>query len=156
MATPTELERVAAAMHALRPDWRLDSLATFLAKHHAHRPYRDLAVAAATVATDPRTRTPQLLNEAGPWWSASQVAFDGAQQPTAVPRPEDARCAVPGHDHELARNCRACRSEALARQDDDTPDGPTLTQLSPEQRDRNARGARNVRRALGALREDHP
>lgn len=101
------IERIAAAMHQVRPDWRADSLVTFLAKHHAHRPYRDLAIAAIAVATDERTRTPQLLNEHGAWWVAAQAGTSS----TAELRFK--RCEQIGHTSFPAHNCSACRSEAL-------------------------------------------
>lgn len=146
MATPDEVDRIAAAMNAHRPDWPVRSLVTFLSRHHAARPYRDLAIAAVAVATDPRTTTPNLLNEHGGWWVAAQ-AVTGTGGGGAIPRPTDPRCDEPGHEHELARNCRACRSEALAR-DDDQPAEHVVTALTPEQADRNLRGARAVRAAL--------
>lgn len=158
MASPDELERVAAAMNALRPDWPVRSLVTFLERHHAARPYRDLAIAAAAVATDTRTTTPNLLNEHGGWWAAAQ-AVTGTGGGGAIPRPNDPRCDEPGHEHELARNCRACRSEALARSDDQ-PAEHVATALTAEQAALNARGARAVIAALNvnrtSAREDTP
>lgn len=120
MATPTELDRIAAAMHALRPDWRTTSLVTFLTEHHADRPYRDLAIAATAVATDPKTTTPRLLNEHGAWWAAAQTVQAATTAPDAIPRRTDDRCTEPGHEHELARACRICLSEQKAG-DHDTP-----------------------------------
>ena len=53
--TKTEAERLAAAANALRPDWPVSSLLTYLSKHKA-RAYRDVAVALAWIATDPQTK----------------------------------------------------------------------------------------------------
>lgn len=63
-----EAERIAAAMHDLRPDWVPKSLTTMLLKHHAHRPFRDVALAAAYIATTPEVETPGALQQPGPWW----------------------------------------------------------------------------------------
>ncbi|MGV3564183.1 MAG: hypothetical protein ACO1ON_12975 [Nocardioides sp.] len=149
MPTPSEVDRIAAIMHTLRPDWRTSSLVTFLTTHHGERPYRDLLIAAVVVATDPRTTTPRLLNEHGAWWVAAQVAFSGSQGPTSVPRHTDPRCEVPGHEHELAHNCRACASERLA-----DPDPPVVTLgITPEQAAINAAGAAL---ALAAMTDPTP
>jgi hypothetical protein len=109
MATPKDLERIAAAMHALRPDWPEKSLVTFLTNHHSHRPWRDLAVAATAVATDTRTRTPNLLNEHGSWWVAAHTATGTTGEPSLF----DERCPLPGHSSYPADNCGACRSEQI-------------------------------------------
>lgn len=112
MPDKTEIERIAAAMHALRPAWRTDSLRTFLTKHHADRPFADLAVAAVAVTLDERTTTPHLLNQHGPWWVA---AYEASRHGTPTVGPGlEPRCEKPGHEHELARNCRCCASERLA------------------------------------------
>lgn len=111
MPDRNEIQRIAAAMHAVRPDWRPDSLATFLTNHHAARPFRDLLIAGVVVAADERTQTPNLLNTHGPWWVAAQAGTRAAT-PTVGPGAEP-RCTKDGHEHELARNCRWCRSEAL-------------------------------------------
>lgn len=71
--TRIELARLAAAINVLRPDWPTPSLQTFLGQH-LHRPLLDVAVALTWVATDPDTKTPARLNEAGPWWQASRTA----------------------------------------------------------------------------------
>lgn len=116
MATPEQIERVAAAMVAVRPGWSEASLVTYLTRHHAARPWRDLLVAGVIVAADERTQTPALMGQHGPWWLAAQAATGQATQDGQL-GPQDARCARPGHEHELAHNCRACRSEALAATD---------------------------------------
>jgi hypothetical protein len=112
MASHTEIQRVAAAMHVLRPSWRTDSLVTYLSKHHADRPYADLAIAAVVVCLDERTNTPVLLSQQGPWW---QAAYVGGQKPTPSIGPgSEPRCERDGHECYAARNCAACRSELLA------------------------------------------
>lgn len=144
MATTDEIQRIAAAMNALRPDWRTTSLVTFLTKHHSARAYRDLAIAGVAVATDARTQTPHLLNEHGPWWAAAQTAAGNATDHRY------ARCQEPGHSSFPAWNCAACRSEKLAADDQQTT-APTLA-ISPDQAETNARGARTVLAAIHTAR----
>jgi hypothetical protein len=74
MSTPIELARIAAAVNLLRPDWPISSVQTLLENHHSSRPFHDLAVAAVWVATDPDSKTPARLTEAGPWWAALRTS----------------------------------------------------------------------------------
>lgn len=145
MANRDEIQRIATAMNALRPDWKHSSLVTFLTGH-ATRAYRDLAIAATVVATDPTTKTPQLLNQHGAWWAAAQAATGTAS--TSVPTAGSERCREYGHEHELAHNCRACRAEALAAQHP----GDTPLRLTPEQAARNAQHAHTIRTQLDTAR----
>lgn len=85
MVSADELTRLAAMGNALRPDWPAASLRSHLAANHGTRSYRDLAVALAWVCTDPETRTPARLAEAGPWWTTTN-----GHDPTPTPRA--ARC----------------------------------------------------------------
>lgn len=87
MINDNDLQRLAAAIHALRPDWPAASLHTYLHAKHAGRSYRDLAVALAWVAADSASKTPARLDENGPWWVAATAAA-GTPQPdrfTACP-----------------------------------------------------------------------
>lgn len=68
-----ELDLLAATFNIARPDWPTKSLRTFLAKNLASRPYRDVFVALAWIACEPRTATPARVLEAGPWWQAAAV-----------------------------------------------------------------------------------
>ena len=128
MPAPDEIQRIAAAMNALRPDWRVGSLVTFLSRNHSTRSYRDLAIAAMVVATDPKTTTPQLLNEHGSWWVAAQTAHAGG--------PADSlrapRCPKTGHGSYLAANCGACRSEQMAVEGEPVHQAPRAPRVPPE------------------------
>lgn len=146
MPTTDEIQRIAAAMNAIRPGWPVRSLVTFLTKHHEARAFADLAVAGIAVALDAKTETPNLLNQHGPWWLAAQVAH--GQHAEAL---HFARCDVDGHQSYPAHSCGACRADRLATERAAEP----LAPITPEQADINARGARIVRAAL-ATREDHP
>lgn len=95
-----EIDRWASAMHALRPDWRHDSLRTFATNHLAAKPYRDALVAGVWVATDPEARTPNLLKADGPWWAA-------CQPPAAVKPTESVILTYCGHG-EPGTRCTEC------------------------------------------------
>ena len=112
MPNEAETQRIAAAMHALRPEWRIDSLRTFLTRNHGNRPYQDLAIAGTVVALDADTKTPELLNKHGRWWAAAQAAFADSSTPTVGPGREP-RCEVYGHESYPARTCPGCRTEHL-------------------------------------------
>ncbi len=73
MISRDETERLAAMANALRPDWPLKSLTTFIVNELTRRTYREVAIALAWVATDPATDTPKRMLEAGPWWNASRA-----------------------------------------------------------------------------------
>ena len=147
MLSRTEIERLAAAAHELRPDWPVKSLCTWLNATHANRAYRDVAVALAWVACDPQTKTPKRMDESGPWWQAVKAAGSDA---TVT---KFARCDKPGHTSFPAENCGACRSEQIGV-DDNRDD--TLT-IDPDQFDVTARGVRVVRQAIAnAQRGDRP
>ena len=79
----TDIQRLAAATNALRPDWPTRSLITFLANNLGERANLDATVAMAWIAADPQTRTPARVLEAGPWWQATRPAASetGAPQP---------------------------------------------------------------------------
>ncbi len=123
MATNDEIQRVAAAMNALHPDWNIRSLVTYLERNHAGRPFRDLVVAAVVVATDARTKTPKLLEQHGAWW----VAAKAAQGAAAADPVHYERCPVIGHTSYAAHNCGACAKDAL----DPTPTPQARVGLDP-------------------------
>lgn len=123
MLTRTEIERIAHMGNALRPDWGLPALQTFIHTHHQHRAYRDVAVALTWVATDPTTRTPARMNELGPWWQA--LATTNGITADATPRRGDPRC--PTHPWQPLSSCSACRSEAIAITDDQARQTTALT-----------------------------
>ena len=111
MLNRTEVERLAAAANALRPDWPINSLCTLIDRDHRMRPYRDVAIALAHIATDPATRNPARLAEHGPWWEAAQAGTTNTT-PNVGPGREP-RCEVYGHDTMPARTCPGCRTEYL-------------------------------------------
>lgn len=123
MLNRTEVERLAAMAHELRPDWPIASLCTFLNRDHAHRAYRDVAVALVWVATDPKTLTPARMNELGPWWQALASAA-GVTSIDTVPGRTEARCDE--HPWARATPCPACAAEAKQAPHVDAPDDAPL------------------------------
>ena len=91
--------RLAAMANALRPDWPVKSLATFIVNELTRRTYREVAIALAWVATDPATDTPKRMLEAGPWWNASRA--QAATVSVVV-----TRCGE--HPEHPAARCPAC------------------------------------------------
>lgn len=92
----TEIERIAAAINLLRPDWPAKSLRTLLGRSElCQRPRRDVAVALVWVACDSETKSPARVIEAGPWWRA---AAGGESLDDRAPRPPkpDQACRLCG------------------------------------------------------------
>lgn len=124
MATKNEIQTIAAAMHAIRPDWPPRSLATFLEKNLPTRSFHDLAVAGIVVALDQRTKTPHLLLEHGHWWIAATAARGDTNTISLTRAP---RCEKEGHGSFLARNCGACKADNYA----------TAAQNAPKRREKH-------------------
>jgi hypothetical protein len=78
--TRNEIERLASAIHGLRPDWPVTSLVTFIARRDT-RPLLDLTIELAWVAQSPDTKSPARIDEDGPWKSAVRQQ---ASQTTAL------------------------------------------------------------------------
>ncbi|MBK9027855.1 MAG: hypothetical protein IPN98_08410 [Propionivibrio sp.] len=101
MISRDETERLAAMANALRPDWPLKSLTTFIVNELTRRTYREVAIALAWIATDPATDTPKRMLEAGPWWNASRA--QAATVSVVVTR-------CPEHPEHPAARCPACET----------------------------------------------
>lgn len=119
MATEVQIERLAGAISKLRPEWSARSLKTYIEAKHADRAFADLAVALVMVAVDPASTTPARIEAHGPWWLATRFNVGNSETQTPGPGAEPA-CERVGHEHEVARNCRACAAERLADTDADT------------------------------------
>lgn len=103
MPTPNEIERLAGLGNALRPDWPIKSLRSYLSANLSTRTYQDLAVALSWICTDPATQTPARLLENGPWWAATAAHSVKAGQ----------RQTCPEHRVTLtAGNCPRCIEHA--------------------------------------------
>lgn len=80
----TEVERLAAAVHQLRPDWRQNSLATFIGRNLGERAHLDVALAMVWVALDPDTETPARVLGSGPWWKVARPQQEATRVPPSL------------------------------------------------------------------------
>ena len=108
-----EIERLARAGNALRPDWPYTSLVTFLTKNAGDRPLWDATRALMWIATEPgaepgvyTNETPRLFTEDGPWWAHQVVISKDA--PTPVPI---GWCSLHRCEDSTARPCPHCRAD---------------------------------------------
>lgn len=99
-----EIDRLAAAVHALRPDWPLRSVVTFIAREIGTYAYQDAAVMLTWVATDPDTKTPRRVTENGPWRHA--IVDRRTVQPVTSPECVD-------HPGQRASTCTDCHADAV-------------------------------------------
>lgn len=99
-----ERDRIAAAIHQLRPDWPASSIRTLIDRPRLRdRPRRDVAVALAWIACESGTQTPARVLESGPWWQAAGVeGSDNGGAVTAGRLDPDGTCdtcSQPPHRH---------------------------------------------------------
>lgn len=127
MLNETEIERIAHATNALRPDWPVPSLRTLIATKLRHKARKDVAVALTWIACDPTTKTPARALEAGPWWTSF-----GAETPRGPKRGED----CPKHPGQFPHTCSGCTADRLEHQ----PAPPRATSTPPIDAYRAARG----------------
>jgi len=126
---------LAALMAALHPGpylWDAPGCAAAIHRARHLAPPDQLAHAAIDLAKRADLRTPALLAEDGPWWHTVRTP-DARIQP--------ARCTVPGHEHELAHNCRACIGDRMAAM---APDGDADLTISAKQAQINERWAARI------------
>lgn len=69
MLTTSELTRISRAIIAIRPEWQLNEVYTFLEQRMRDRGFHELATAAVWVAADPLTKKIIRLEASGPWWN---------------------------------------------------------------------------------------
>ena len=114
-----EIQRLAHAINAHRPDWMISSLRTFVERNMAAWTYRDAAVALTFVATDakpdgqPASDTPKRVLEQGPWRVAAAAGGSTAMRTHAPKRHEE----CPDHPGSWAHNCGGCNADRLAADD---------------------------------------
>ena len=104
MIDKAEAERIAEAVHDLRPEWPAKSVLTIIANSPdlRSRAYRDLAVAFAYVACDETSLTPARVREQGPWWQHTNAQKATVSAVTT-------RC--PDHPERAAWKCPECDAE---------------------------------------------
>ena len=105
MIDKADAERIAQAVHDLRPEWPTQSVLTLIGNSEdlRTRAYRDLAVAFAYVACDPASLTPGRVREQGPWWQHTTAQKATVSAVTT-------RC--PEHPSNAAWNCPECDADA--------------------------------------------
>lgn len=132
-----EIDRLALAGNALRPDWQTSSLRTFLGKHFGSRAYRDVALVLVNACTiEPATQTPQLMLQPSLWGITAITGnrSDADRHPSSVP---------------VADLCHICSRER--RHCDALDNGHDYKARLPHVRESvNTAGARKVREALAA------
>jgi hypothetical protein len=93
MITDLEADRIAAAVHAVRPDWPLPSLKTFIAHELAAWAWLDALVGLTYVAGERNldgtwtSRTPARVKEQGPWRHVGMLQPPAPRLPPHVPEP---------------------------------------------------------------------
>jgi len=106
-----EIERIAAAINTLRPDWPTKSLITLMHRPElTNRPRRDVAVALAWIACETNTANPGRVIEAGPWWKAATIETPNSNRA----RPPKKTDECPHHPGQWATSCGGCRADQLA------------------------------------------
>ncbi len=94
-----EAERLASAIHSLRPDWPLNSLLGFL-KQRQNRPLLEVTIELAWVAQLPDSKTPARIDADGPWKRVLMGAGMNAAPNYRVVLPTDcAICSRPFEHH---------------------------------------------------------
>ena len=101
---------LAALVTLIRPDWDATGIMAALGKVRDRGSAVDVAIAALRVADDPKNRTPAVIVLTGDHWAAPTQM----RAASTVPRAGATRCPEPGHEHEIAANCRSCRAEQIA------------------------------------------
>lgn len=146
-----EIERIAAAVNQLRPDWPRPSLATLMRRPElAARPRRDIAVALTWVACESATTTPARVIEAGPWWRAVSAEDGHAPRP---PKPTEA-CRRCGRGYRPD-----CCDDPSAPQPASTREDPGQAAREDRHRQRQARiraGVERLRTILDETAGDKP
>ena len=128
---------LAALVACIRRDWDVPGTRAAISKARHRGTPLEIARALLRLAENQALRTPAMLHEDGSHWGT----------PTTVPTARQTRCAIDGHEHELASNCRICASDRLAAGAVDRADAPTLTE---------AQAARNVEGARAAMEHMAP
>lgn len=98
MLTTSEITRIARAVIAVRPEWKMNEVYTYLDQRMRDRGFQELLIAAVWVASDPNTRKLVRLEASGPWWLPVGQGQLGVK--TRINDiPDDQRCTT-CHRHE--------------------------------------------------------
>lgn len=112
MITRHEAEKLAEAIHVIRPDWPASSLSTLIAGRMTEWPLADAGAALAWVALDRAadgwvSRTPARVLEAGPWHPATGMDAQAAER-ARIDAEVAARHAAIAARNQAIVNCRIC------------------------------------------------
>lgn len=108
MLTKVQIERIAAAIQLLQPNWTIPQLKGVMADPRINnRPPSDIAACLAFLACDGETKQPTRAFEPGPWWATATARAEqqGPQYRYADPRDcgicnkPEAECRQDGHDY---------------------------------------------------------
>lgn len=151
MISRPDAERLAGAIHSVRPEWRTSSLVTLISEFK-DRALRDVACALMWIALErdhegkPINHTPQLIREEGAWWIEAQYAGEIA---AVRARAEDDRRA---RRHAVEDRLQAAAECSLCDASGRLHDG-SLCDHSVAPTERAARARLRADGARAALRE---
>lgn len=151
MITQPQAERIAAAINALRPEWPVASLVSFIGKNLQTRAALDAAVALTYVALDRNDKgewcsvTPGRVLEAGPWWRIGTNDAEADERREKAARDREERLAAIKARNRAIRRCDMC--------DDQGYIGAIVCDHETEQAATARRGAARARAALAAARK---
>jgi hypothetical protein len=150
MITRTQIERIAASVHLLRPDWPTKQVVTLISTDLSDWPLRDLGVALAYVALDQHPNgdwasvSPYRILEQGPWLTAGPTDHQIRREQEA--QRQEALAQIRIREQAIA-HCRHCDERGYL------PEGARCPHANPDQvAEINHRGAAQAREALAAAR----
>lgn len=141
MITKHDAERIAAAIHAYRPEWPAGQVYTLCGELMAW-PVLDLFVGLAYVAVDPASKSPYRVKERGPWRTIGTANPEAAEAAAKAARDRDERLAAIKARNLAIRRCDMC--------DDQGYIGAIVCDHETEQAATARRGAARARAALAA------
>lgn len=146
MITRHEAERIAAAVHALRPEWPTQQVMTLCGELMSW-PALDLGVGLTYVALDPASKTPYRVKEQGPWRLVGvNVSAEAAEK---AAREREERLAAIKARNRAIRLCDTCDDRGYL--------GAVVCDHETEQAATARRGAARARAALAAaLTQEEP
>lgn len=107
MISKHEAERIAAAVHSLRPEWPLQQVMT-LCRELMSWSALDLGVGLAYVALDPASKSPYRVKEQGPWRTVGMSAPSDEAARERAKRDREERLAQIGIRTRAIAACHIC------------------------------------------------
>lgn len=152
----TAIDRIAAAINCLRPDWPVSSIRTLITARLSERAAVDVAVALTVVACDPTSKTPARVIEDGNWWKVAQAASRSSEADRArsnVPvQSICVDCGFPdGHPNHPSVRC-----ETYSRSTDTAPNIYDLLDAARAEAARGAQARTETELATAAAKAADP